>query len=163
MKTVFKTALLVGCILVVPAGQAIAACGLGSTIWEGNDSFGAKVVAFTTNWFTFKAFSTTFEVSGCTEKDSIFKSDASDAKVRHFASKNLDHLAADMARGSGEHLDAFAHLIQLEDRDLAEFRQLTQDHFAELFPHDATTSGEMLDALGRLMAEDEALTAYVRS
>ena len=163
MKNFFRIALLTGCIVFLHTGQAFAACGVGTSIWEGKDSFGAKVAAFTTNVWTFKGISTTFEISGCDEGDSIFKSDASDLKVRHFADKNLDHLFVDMARGGGEHLGAFAHVIQLEKRDLTAFQQLTHDHFEELFPHDYTTSGEMLEVLGRLMEEDETLAAYVRS
>jgi hypothetical protein len=147
----------------VPAAQALAGCGVGTTIWEGRDTVPAKVLAFTTDVFTFKGISTTFEIGGCTEKNNIFKKVASDARVRHFASQNLDHLAMDMARGSGEHLDAFAHVIQLAGQDLAAFRRLTHDRFEELFPHDSTTSGEMLEVLGRLMKEHEALAAFVRS
>ncbi|MBW2396376.1 MAG: DUF3015 family protein [Deltaproteobacteria bacterium] len=163
MKNIFRSALLASCIALAPAGQALAACGVGTTLWEGSNSFGAKLAAFTTDFWTLKGISTTFEIAGCTERDSIFKSNASIARVHHFASENLDHLAMDMSRGSGEHLDTFAHLIEIEERDFASFRQLTQDHFEALFPHDYTTSGEMVETLGQLMMEHETLVAYVTS
>jgi hypothetical protein len=163
VKTAIRLLLLAGSLALWPSAQALAACGVGTTIWEGNDSTGAKVLAFTTNVWTLKGISTTFEIAGCTEQDNIFKRASSDAKIRHFAGKNLDHLAADMARGSGEHLDAFAHVIELEERDLEAFRRLTHDRFEDLFARDHTTSDEMLEVLGRLMAEHETLAVYVES
>lgn len=161
MKYLFRTLLLATCVVLAHTGPAFAACGVGTTIWEGNDAFLAKVAAFTTNVWTFKSLSTTFNSSGCTEEDGLFG--AADAKVENFASANLDHLSVDMARGVGEHLGAFAHVIELEERHVAAFRLLTHDHFEELFPHDHTTSGEMLEVLAQLMAEHEALVGYVRS
>lgn len=161
MKNLVRSALLAACIFFLYTGPAVAACGVGTTLWEGSDSFMAKVAAFTTNVWTFKSLSTTFNSSGCTEEDGLFG--AVDARVEDFARANLDHLSIDMARGTGEHLGAFAHVIELEERDLAAFRLLTHDHFEELFPHDHTTSSEMLEALAKLMAEHEGLAGYVRS
>ncbi len=161
MKNVSSSVVLAACVVLAYTGPAFAACGVGTTIWEGNDSFLAKAAASTTNVWTFKALSTTFNSSGCTEDDGLFG--ASDAKIESFASANLDHLSVDMARGAGEHLGAFAHVIELEERDLAAFRLLTHDHFEELFPRDHTTSREMLEVLAQLMAEHEALAGYVRS
>lgn len=159
MKNIFRFALL-SCV-VLHTGPAFAACGVGTTLWEGSDSFVAKLAAFTTNVWTFKSLSTTFNSSGCTEEDGLFG--AADARVENFARANLDHLSVDMARGAGEHLGAFAHVIELEAQDLAAFHLLTHDHFEELFPHDHTTSDEMLEVLAQLMAEHASLVRYVRS
>ena len=68
-----------------------------------------------------------------------------------------------MARGGGEHLDAFAFLMGLDEEDRKAFRSLAQRRFEALFPHDHVTSDEMVDILHRLMAEDETLTVYVHS
>lgn len=164
MKTLGKIVACVVLLMLVP-GAALAACGVGNKIWEGNDGTGAKILAFTTNFWTFKAISTTFEVLGCTEKDNWLRRGAekatSNARIRHFANQNLDHLAVDMARGHGEHLEVLVRLIQLREEDQAAFRSLTQDNFEALFPHDHTTAGEMLSALGRLMGESSVLAHYV--
>jgi hypothetical protein len=162
VKTFVISIVLGGFLALAPAGSALAACGVGTTIWGGKGGTGGKVLAFTTNLFTFYGISTTFEISGCTEKDNLFKR-ASAAKLRYFASQNLDHLAVDMARGHGEHLDVVAHLIQLREGDHAEFRALAQDNFESLFPHDYVTSDEMLGTLRRLMSENDALSGYVQS
>ena len=123
---------------------------------------GAKIVAFTTNYLTFKAFSTTTEISGCGPEDNLFRKIAS-AKLRYYASQNLDHLAADFARGRGEHLDAIAHLIQVHASDREAFRALAQNGFESLFPHDHVTAGEMLVNLRQLMIQDDTLAGYVQS
>jgi hypothetical protein len=137
----------------------MAACGFGTKIW-GNNSLSAKILAFTTNVWTFKGISTTSEISGCGEEDNIFKKIAS-AELRYYASQNLDHLAADFARGRGEHLDAVAHLIEIRAEDRENFQALAQNHFESLFPHDDVTAGEMLEQLSRLMSENDALASYV--
>jgi hypothetical protein len=147
-------------LALAPASTAIAACGLGSTIWEGSEGVGAKILAFTTNYLTFKAISTTSEISGCGEEDNLFKK-VSSAKLRYYASQNLDHLAADFARGRGEHLDAIAHLIQIRSEDREDFQVLAQDNFELLFTHDHVTAGEMLEQLSQLMTENDALASYV--
>jgi hypothetical protein len=162
VKTIVSSVVLGGFLALASASSALAACGVGTTIWNGKAGTGGKVLAFTTNVWTFKGISTTFEFSGCTEKDNIFKK-ASKAKLRYFANQNLDHLAVDMARGHGEHLDVIAHLIQLRPGDYAEFRAFAQDNFESLFSHDYVTADEMLGTLSRLMRENDALSDYVQS
>jgi hypothetical protein len=160
LKNLVKTIVLGSFLALAPAGTAIAACGFGTALWEGNDGTGAKILAFTTNVWTFKGISTTSEISGCGEEDNLFKK-ISSAEIRYYASQNLDHLAADFARGRGEHLDAVAHLIQIRSEDREDFQTLAQNHFESLFPHDRVTAGEMLEQLSRLMTENDALASYV--
>jgi hypothetical protein len=107
-----------------------------------------------------KSLSTTFEISGCGEEDNLFKK-VSSGQLRYYASQNLDHLAADFARGRGEYLDAVTHLIQIRVEDRKNFQALAQNHFESLFPHDHVTAGEMLEQLSQLMADNEALAGYV--
>ena len=147
-------------LVLAPFSTSFAACGVGSKIWGENAGTGGKVIAFTTNVFTFKGISTSFEIFGCTEDDNLFKS-ASNQKIRYYASQNLDHLAVQCARGQGEHLDAIAHLIKIRDEDLERFQLLTQVNFGILFPHDHTNADEMLDNLRQLMIEDEVFSSYV--
>jgi hypothetical protein len=139
----------------------MAACGIGTKIW-GKNTLSAKILAFTTNVWTFKAISTTSEILGCGEEDNIFKK-ISSAELRYYASQNLDHLAADFARGRGEHLDAIAHLIEIRAEDREVFQALAQNHFELLFAHDDVTAGEVLIQLSRLMTENDALASYVES
>ena len=160
MKNLVRAVVLGGFLALAPAGSALAACGFGTALWEGSEGIGAKILAFTTNVWTFKGISTTSEISGCGEEDNLFKK-ISSAKLRYYASQNLDHLAADFARGQGEHLDAIAHLIQIRAEDREDFQALAQNHFESLFSHDHVTAGEMLDQLSQLMTENDALASYV--
>ena len=160
MKTVVRTLCLGLALAVAPAGIARAACGVGTTIWEGHNGTVPWLLALTTNFFTFYGISTTFEIAGCTEKDNIFRKVAS-AEVHDYASNNFDRLAADIARGRGEHLDAFTQVLQVGAEDRGEFTALTQKNFDLLFPRDDATVDEFLTNLFSLMAEDETLSRYV--
>jgi len=164
MKTITKIIALGAFLAFVPSTTALAACGVGSTIWEGHEGMGAKILAFTTNFWTFKALSTTFEISDCDASDNIFKKVASlDEKIYDYANQNLDHLAVDMARGRGEYVDVFAHLMGMSDQHSAELRILAQQNFGALFPHDYVTTREVLLSLRRLMVESPELSVYVTS
>ena len=152
MKTISRTFAMVLLLALVRVGVARAACGIGNKIWEGHEGALPWLAASTTNVWTMKAISTTFEIAGCKEEDNLFK---------RFASANFDHLAVEMARGEGEHLDVFAQLLQVREEDHAYFREFTQKHVPTLFSHDDVTVDEMLSMLDCLMAEDERLSDYV--
>ena len=160
MKNLVRIVILGSILALAPATSALAACGFGTKIWGEDAGLGGKILAFTTNVWTFKGISTTSEISGCGEEDNLFKKIGS-VKLRYYASQNLDHLAADFARGQGEHLDAIAHLIQIRAEDREDFQALAQNHFESLFSHDHVTAGEMLEQLSQLMTENDALASYV--
>jgi hypothetical protein len=158
-----RVLIFVAATAIITLGPGIASskqCGIGDRVFPDKTLTRQKLGALTTNVWTFKGISTTFEVAGCTENDNIFKR-ASNERVRHYADYNLDHLALDMARGEGEYLEALAHLIEIEADHRAAFRKLTQEYFTTLFAHDDVTSDEMLGALQVIMSEDEDLSAYV--
>jgi len=159
---VVRTFVLALALALAPTGTARAGCGVGTTIWEGYSGPIPWLLALTTDFFTFKGISTTFEILGCTPKDNIFRGLAS-AEVRHYASSNFDRLAEDMARGQGEHLEAFAHLLQINQEDRAAFTALTQENLDVLIAHDNVTVAEFLTTLFDLMAEHKTLSRYVQS
>ena len=161
MKGFMIAAALGAMLALLPASFAHATCGIGNKIWEGNSGTGAKLLASTTNFWTFKAISTTFGIAGCKRGEKLILN-APDEKVIHFASRNMDRLARDMSRGSGEHLDALTTLMQVREADRVAFRSLTKRNFTILFPHDEVTVGEVLVTLDRLVAEDETLSVYAR-
>ena len=80
------------------------------------------------------------------------KSDAQN--VKQFASVNLDRLKEDMARGGGEHLTAFAHLLGIKESHQPEFFKVSKQNYAKLFSPEPTTSEDMLARL------DTELDAY---
>lgn len=68
-------------------------------------------------------------------------------KVKAFASVNLERLQEDMARGSGEHLTAFAHLLGIKDAHQAEFFALAKEKYPVLFSSEPANSEVMLARL----------------
>jgi len=72
--------------------------------------------------------------------------------VRRFAAVNLDRLREDMARGSGEHLAAFAHLLGVREDRKAEFFAVTKKNYHVLFGSEPRTSDEMLARLDTELA-----------
>lgn len=67
--------------------------------------------------------------------------------VRQFASVNLDRLKEDMARGGGEHLTAFAHLLGIKEIHQPEFFRVSKQNYPKLFSPEPTTSEDMLARL----------------
>jgi hypothetical protein len=156
-----RIALALGLVLAT-AGMAHAdndiGCGVGTQIMKGQKGLAPKLLGSFTNGLTFQSVSITFGVMGCNGRNTV----GADAELRKFAAGNLDHLARDMANGEGETLTAFALLLGVRAEDHARFAALAQSHFAELFPSEATTAGEMLTSLEALLARDEAFAADTR-
>jgi hypothetical protein len=143
----------------VYAGAAIAdndvGCGVGTQVWEGQKGLLPKLGASCTNGLTFQSISITFGLLNCNGRDTV----TADAELRKFAAANIDRLARETARGEGETLEAFASLLGVTESDRPLFGRWAQSHFDELYPHSRTTSGEMLDAMHRLLAESSAPAA----
>lgn len=153
-------------LLFAPVGAALAdndvGCGVGTMVLEGKKGLPAKLAASCINGVTFQSISITFGLINCNGKDEV-TADASDMKLRHYASQNFDRLVEDMAKGHGESLDAFAYLLGVDEPDRMAFSTFTQRHFEELFPHPQVTVGEVLNSLDRLLSSDDQLSAYARS
>jgi ketosteroid isomerase-like protein len=74
---------------------------------------------------------------------------------------NIDKVARDMSRGTGENLDTLATLLGVDAKDRDTFRTLLQDNFATIFPNSDTTSGEAVDSIVALLEKNDALSKYV--
>ena len=149
-------------LALATAGTAYAdddiGCGVGTQIMAGQKGLVPHLLGSFTNGLTFQSISLTFGLMGCDAGDTV----TADAELRKFAAGNLDRLARDMANGEGETLAAFGMLFGVSAEHQVRFAALVQSHFGELFPHEATTAGEMLTHLDALLARDEMLAAYAR-
>ena len=74
-------------------------------------------------------------------------------KIKTFAAVNIDRLKEDMARGNGEHLTAFAHLLGIPQTHRAEFFALTKQKYPILFSSEPTTSEDMLARLNTELSD----------
>jgi hypothetical protein len=141
---------LVGAGLAVPAlADNDVGCGVGTKLMEGRQGLAYHVLASCTNAYTLQSVSLTFNLFGCNSNTKV----TVDAELRRFAATNLDQLARDVARGEGESLAAFAHLLGVPAAQQGAFGAFTQAHFVDLFPNDGVTSNEMIDAFYRLLDE----------
>ena len=160
MRSIIAAAMLA---VILPAGAALAdndvGCGVGTEIWKGQKGLGPKLLALITNNVMFQSVSITFGVMNCNGQNTV----SADAELRRFAADQFDRIAREMATGGGESVDALAHLMGVAAQDRSAFAALAQAEFGTLFASDHTTSGEMLDALDRVMAEDPQLRVYARS
>ncbi len=127
-------------------------CGIGTKLMEGREGLVPHVLASCTNGYTLQSVSLTFNMFGCDSKGKV----TVDAQMRRFAAANLDQLARDVARGEGETLEAFAHLLGVPSEQRAAFGAFTQAHFVALFPHEGVTSNEMIDSFYGLLDEHRA-------
>jgi hypothetical protein len=142
---------MLGALLAFSAAPALAdndvGCGLGTNLMEGRDGLVSHVLASCTNAYTLQSVSLTFNLFGCDSTGTV----TVDAQLRKFASANIDELSRDFARGDGETLDAFAHLLQVPADQRDAFGAFAQAHFVELFPHPEVDSNEMIDSFYGLL------------
>jgi hypothetical protein len=134
-------------------------CGLGSTLFDGQDGTGSQVMAVTTNG---TSGNQTFGISsgtlGCQEGGVVTAS----AAVNMFAGNNLDSLSRDMSIGQGEALESLATLMKIKAEDKSTFFSTARANYGKIFSADDITAGKMLDNLYLVMAEQDTLAHYAR-
>jgi hypothetical protein len=162
MRRAVFAGLLAAAMMAATSGVAKAndniGCGLGSLLFEGQKGLAFEVLAATTNGFIgSQTFGITSGTLGCGAPNQPIKAEH---RIQMFAGANIDRLAREMALGEGESLEALAVLMSVDVADRPAFYALTQAQFATLFPKSEMTSGEMLVALNRVMAEDQRLARY---
>ena len=114
-------------------------------IWKGQSGIAPHVLAATTNGtFGNQTFGMTTGTLGCQTNQSV-------QSMAMYMDSNIDKVARDMSRGSGENLDTLAVLLGVEETDRDTFRKVLQDNFASIFPNADTTSGEAVDAIVALL------------
>ncbi|MBL3555612.1 MULTISPECIES: DUF3015 domain-containing protein [Marinobacter] len=152
MKKLIAGALLMGASTLAFAQPG---CGVGAMIWKGQSGIAPHVLAATTNGtFGNQTFGMTTGTLGCQTNQSV-------QSMAMYMESNIDKVARDMSRGSGENLDTLAVLLGVDETDRDAFRNALQDNFATIFPSSDTTSGEAVDAIVALLEKDETLSKYV--
>lgn len=158
-----KKIAIVALMLLLPAGYALAdndvGCGAGTLLWEGQSGMAPKVLAATTNQsFGNQTFGITSGTLGCSRNGTVTASN----RLPMFAGANMETLASDMAAGHGEALATMADLYGIHNyADKQAFYHLTKSHFAQIFPNDNVSAGQVIATVDRLMAQDPSLSQYV--
>ena len=156
-----KVLILGGVILGVTASGAFAdpdaGCGWGTQAFKGSKGKPAKIMAACTNGlFGNQTFGISSNTAGCTGEGVVTVS----ARLSVYAGANIDKLQRDIALGNGESLATLAHLMGIQDADKPAFYSMTKSHFADIFPSEDVTAGQMLTAMSQLMATDPSLVKY---
>ena len=126
-----KTLLTIGFIGLLSANvYAIdsTGCGLGSTIWKGQQGTLPQILAVTTNGTSAnQTFGITSGTLGC---DPNGKITGGTGKVLVFLENNVDQFAFDVAKGNGETIDTIASIV---NKDSATTAKILKDNFDLLF------------------------------
>ena len=126
------------------AQQTMSGCGLGYMLF-GKENPNNMPMQLAATLFNGTSGNQTFGISsgtsGC-NPDGVW---ASNEELNNFTGQNIEKLAADMARGNGETLDAFADLAGVADKPA--FFAATQQNFERIYTHENITAGEVLTNL----------------
>lgn len=150
MKKVFVVAVVV-MLSVALVGTAFAAgkkgaygaagCGLGSLVFQDQPGIIQIFAATTNGTFASQTFGITSGTSNCPGPSAMAKND----RLNEFVVANMDNLAKDIAKGSGEALEAFADLLQIPAEKRAEFAGKLQANFASIFTSESVVMAGVVD------------------
>lgn len=142
--------LTLGALLTLPAasafaqGYGMAGCGLGSLVFQTDNSTFKQILASTTNNILVpQTFAITTGTSNCTA-GGVLKSEKEQAA---FVEVNFRDLKRDMAAGGGEFLNSFGTLLGCEDSAKPRLGKMTQQKYETIVPSDATTPMQLLSSL----------------
>jgi hypothetical protein len=117
-------------------------CGLGTHLMGEQGTIVLQVIAATTNG---SSGTQTFGISSGTLGCKAPAKFAGSEKVNTFVQANLDLLAIDIAKGSGETLNSLAELMEVSDVDA--FSQKLQSNFAVIFPTADVEYAQVVDSI----------------
>lgn len=148
MKKVVLSVAVASVLATSAFSAANAGCGLGYMLFgkEKADDKVMQILAATTNGTSGnQTFGITSGTLGC-NPNGVW---ASNEELNNFTSQNLEKLAADMARGNGETLDAFADLAGVADKPA--FFAASQKSFNKIFTSENITAGEVLSNMDAVL------------
>jgi hypothetical protein len=122
----------------------MAGCGLGSLIFQSDNTMFKQILASTTNNILVpQTFAITTGTSNCTA-GGVLKSEKEQAA---FVEVNFRDLKRDMAAGGGEFLNSFSTLLGCEDSAKAKLGKMTQQKYETIVPSDTTTPMQLLSSV----------------
>jgi hypothetical protein len=137
-------------------GYGMAGCGLGSLVFQNDNSMIKQILAATTNGtFGSQTFGITSGTSNCTSAG-VVKAEREQAA---FVEVNFRDLKRDMAAGGGEFLKSFGTLLGCEDSAKPALAKMTQDKYETLVPAADTTPMQLLSSLKTQIKATPALAA----
>ena len=131
-----------------PAPRDNCGCGLGTLLFEGKEGVVQQILAATTNSFL---GTQTFGISSGTLDCNQPGKWVSNEKLNKFVADNMDNLAKDAAMGQGEYVDTLAELMDVPGSKRAEFSQMLQDNFSNIFTEVSVSHVDVIENIAHLM------------
>lgn len=153
----FTGLLLLPLTAIAAESDNVGKCGWGSKLMEGNAGIAPQVLAVTTNGTSGnQTFGITSGTSGCT-RDGVVRSNW---KTALFIDNNVNKLAHDVSKGSGETLDSLASLLNVEENDKSAFFEVAKNNFNNIFTRTDVSSNEVISSLKNVLASNDQLAKY---
>lgn len=131
------------------AQQKNTGCGLGSMAFEGKTGLMQQVMAATTNGtLGTQTFGITSGTSNCEQAKSFVDNE----NINKFVAENMDSLAKDIARGSGEHLYALSVLMDIPQSGQTQWNAGLQKNFSRIYPSANVSHIEVIKNIEAVMA-----------
>ena len=153
MKRLMVAIVLVS-ILVMPASLCFAVnqkntgCGLGTIVFQGQDSLLFELFAMTTNGTCGnQTFGMTSGTLNCEKPNRI----VSIERINTYVADNMDNLANDIARGDGEYLNTLAVLMEVPENSRSGFYSKLQNNFSRIYPSTDISNVDVVKTIEALM------------
>jgi hypothetical protein len=152
MKRTLALALAVTCLTgivgISSANQNNTGCGLGSIIFKGQDGLMSQTCAATFNGiYGNQTFGITTGTSNCQKATSL----TSNEKLDKFVSDNMDNLAVDISKGSGEYLSTLAVLLDTPVPERPALYQRLQTSFSQIYTSESVTHLDVLNNIEKVL------------
>lgn len=133
---------------VALAGQNNTGCGLGSIIFKGQEGLLSQTCAATFNGiYGNQTFGITFGTSNC-EKAASF---TANEKINKFVYDNMDNLAMDISKGSGEYLTTLAVLMDTPIEQRVALYHTLQANFSQIYTSADVTHLDVLNNIEKVL------------
>lgn len=120
-------------------------CGLGSMVIKNQDTVIMQVFATTTNGTSGnQTFGITSGTLDCNKPATFVMNE----KLLNFVASNIDTIAIDGAKGSGETLNTLATLMNVSNKDA--FSKNIQANFSKIFTSKDLTSAQLIDNISNI-------------
>lgn len=147
MKKLLVTTAVSAMIASTAFANANVGCGLGTMIIKpsGKSTIMQAFAATTNGTSGNQTFGISSGTLGCAQPSSFVSND----KLNKFVGENMDAIAMDIAKGSGENLDTLASLMNVSDHKA--FAKKLQENFDAIYTSDAVSSANVIDNIAKLI------------
>jgi hypothetical protein len=123
-------------------------CGLGSMIFQNQNSVLQQILAATTNG---TSGNQTFGISSGTSNCDQPSNWVQNERLNRFVAENMDSLAGDIAQGQGEYLYTLATLMEVPQDQRPDFYSTLQTNFTNIYTSEDVNSADVIDNIRSVM------------